>query len=166
LDYQIGKTRDFNKVAFTYGGLFSSDIQAMNYVYGRVSSFGYHATFGAGIFGNLNFSAGERSNLSFGFQLPVVFWYARSPYLVNDDNYIENISSHSGLKSFIAFISDGSLVTVNKIKNFDLMAGYTYHLKERWGIGTCYTFELVHANSPRNLLSFRNSIFFSTYVKF
>jgi hypothetical protein len=166
LDYQIGKKQISGNFALTYGGLFSSDIQALNFVYGRVSSFGYHATFGAGVFGNFNYSPGDRSKLSVGFQLPLVFWHARSPYLVNDDNYIENISSHSGFKSFIAFIGDGNLVTLNKVQSFDLEAKYTYDLKKGWGIGASYMFEFIHASASRNLLSFRNSIVFSTYVKF
>ncbi|WP_194778442.1 hypothetical protein [Pararhodonellum marinum] len=166
LDYLIGKSKMINdRSSIIKGVLFSTNIQALNYVYGRISSFGYLATIGLGIFGNYEYDLNERNTLSVSLRLPLVFWKARSPYLVNDDEFIENISSHSGLKTFAAFLGDGKPVTLNRIQQFDLMMKYSYQVNERWGIGATYWLEFIHSNDPRGLLSFRNTLNFSgTYL--
>lgn len=167
LDYQIGKriTED-QKSAVTAGGLFSTDIQALNYVYGRIGNFGYYSAFGLGVFATYDRPLNEKSNLAATLQLPLIAWFARSPYLVNDDEFIENISSHSGFKSFMAFIGDGEMITWNKMQTLDFEIKYEFNLSERWELGAAYRFEFIHARIPRNLLSFRNSLNFAANYKF
>jgi hypothetical protein len=167
LDYLIGKKfRETDKSTITAGGLFSADIQSMNYVYGRISSFGYYSAFSLGIFGRGKVLLNEKSSLSATIHLPLVAWLARSPYLVNDDEFIENISSHSSFNSFLAFIGDGELVTWNRLQAVDLEIKYTYRLSDRWELGAAYWFEFIHAGQPRNLLSYRNSLNLSVIYKF
>lgn len=61
LDYQFGKSiKETKNATITIGGLFSTDIQAMSYVYGRISSLGYFAAIGLG-----GFSKYERSIFTF-----------------------------------------------------------------------------------------------------
>lgn len=167
LDYLFGKKiSETENGTFTAGGLFSTDIQVMNYVYGRISNLGYAANFGLGIFGTYAKPINEKSRLSTTLKLPMFAWIARSPYLVNDDEFIENISSHSGLKTFRAFIGDGQIATWNKIQTLDLELKYEYSLSSRWEFGAGYLFEFIHLNQPRNLLSFRNSLDLSLNYKF
>lgn len=167
LDYQLGKRISENqRSVITAGGLYSTDIQALNYVYGRIGSFGYYSAFGLGIFGTYERPVSEKSHLAATLQLPLIAWLARSPYLVNDDEFIENISSHSGLKTFMAFIGDGEFVSWNKMQTLDLELKYEYSLNERWGLSAAFQFDFVHVSQPRNLLSFRNSLDFSACYKF
>lgn len=167
LDYLIGKNKVIDEQSSITGGLMlSTNIQALNYVYGRISSFGYLATIGLGVFGNYEYELNERSILSASLQLPLVFWMARSPYLVNDDEFIENIYSHSGLKTFASFLGDGKPVTWNRIQQVDLELKYRYKVNERWGIGAGYWLEFIHSNDPRGLLSFRNTLNFSGTYSF
>jgi hypothetical protein len=141
-------------------------VQAANFVYGRISSFGYYSAFGLGVFGRKEVSLSEKGKLSATLQFPIVTWLARSPYLVNDDEFIENISSHSGLKSFMAFIGDGGLVTWNKLQTFDLEVGYKYRLNEKFELGIAYLLEFSHANDPRNFLFYGNTLIFSGTFRF
>jgi hypothetical protein len=166
LDYLIGKELAFNTGTFTAGVTIMNNIQVLNYVYGRTGNFGYHATLGAGIFGKYDHSIGLKSMVSVTLKLPAASWFARSPYLVNDDEYIDNIRSHSGLRTFTSFIADGSLATWNKLQYFDLDLTYSFDLTDHWGIGPSYSLEFIHAAEPRSLLSFRNSIFISVHTKF
>ncbi|WP_026969503.1 hypothetical protein [Algoriphagus terrigena] len=167
LDYQFGKqVKGIQNGNLKVGGLFSTDIQATSYVYGRISSFGYYAAIGLGVFGTYEIPINEKSRLSTTLKLPLFAWLARSPYLVNDDEFIENISSHSGFKTFMAYLGDGQLATWNKVQTLDFELKYEYDLSERWGIGAAYLFELIHMSQPRNLLSFRNSLNFSGSYKF
>ncbi len=167
LDYRFGKQfKETKQAAITAGGLFSTDIQAMNYVYGRISSFGYFAAFGLGVFGTYERRINEKSALAATLKLPLFAWLARSPYLVNDDEFIENISSHSGFKTFMAYVGDGEMVTWNKMQTLDLELKYEYDYNERWDFGVAYLFEFIHMSQPRNLLSFRNSLNLSANYKF
>lgn len=166
LDYLIGKKMISGKISFTAGAILMTEIQALNYVYGRFSNFGYYASTGVGAFGRYGYELSNKSNLSMTMKLPVVSWYARSPYLVNDDEFIENISSHSGFKTFMSFLGDGDLTSWNRLQYFDIEADYTFDLSERWIIGAAYLFEFIHSSKPRTLLSFRNSVNLSVYHKF
>ncbi len=167
LDYQFGKNiKETKNATITAGGLFSTDIQAMNYVYGRISSFGYLAALGLGAFGTYERPINEKNKLSATLKLPLFAWLARSPYLVNDDEFIENISSHSGFKTFMAYLGDGQMATWNKMQTFDLELKYEYDLSERWEFGAAYLLEFIHMSQPRNLLSFHNSLNLSANFKF
>lgn len=167
LDYSFGKKISQTEKSNTIiGALFTTDVQMLNYTYGRIGSFGYYSTFGLGGFISKDYQINEKSQISGRLALPLLNWLSRSPYLVNDDEFIENISSHSGAKTFFAFIGDGKLATFNKLQTFDLEAEYTYQLHKKWDIGAGYLFEFIHSKEPRSLLSFRNSLFVSTTFKF
>jgi hypothetical protein len=167
LEYLFGKEKKLDKKSsFTYGGLFGSKVQVLNYVYGRISSFGYFSSFALGGFGQYSYQLGDNSALTAGLQLPVFSWVARSPYLVNDDEFIENISSHSGVKTFLAFIGDGKFATWNRIQYFDFDLAYEFKLSTRWIFGAKYWFEFIHFSKPRPLTSFRNSFQVQTTYSF
>lgn len=167
IDYLLGKTiKENKKSTLTAGGLFTSDIHAMNYVYGRISSFGYYAAFGFGIFGKNDLAISEKSKVSTTLQLPLFAWLARPPYIGIDDEFIENISSHSGFKTFASIVGDGKLVTWNRLQTVDLVIKYSYQLNEKWDVGAAYFFEFIHSSQPRSLLSFRNSINLSSTLRF
>lgn len=167
LDYQLGKDiKEIKNATITVGGLFTTDIQAMDYVYGRISSFGYYASLGIGFFGTYERPVNEKSKLAATLKLPLFAWFTRSPYLVNDDEFIENISSHSGFKTFMAYLGDGQMATWNSFQTFDFELKYKYDLSGRWECGAAYLFEFIHMSQPRNLLSFRNYLNLSATFKF
>lgn len=166
IDYLIGKAiMETEKSRLIAGGVLSADIQALNYVYGRISSFGYYSAFGLGIFGRHSVEINKKHRILTSLQLPVLAWLSRPPYMGIDDEFIENISSHSGSKTLLAFISDGELVTWNRLQTFDAGLTYTYRFNERLDLGAGYLFEFVHANQPQNLISFRNSINISLTIR-
>lgn len=167
LDYQFGKPlHAIQDGQLTLGGHFFTDIQVMNYAYGRISNFGYFASIGVGIFGTYKVRINEKGSIQSTLRLPLLAWLARSPYLVNDDEFIDNISSHSGVKTFMALLGDGQLASWNKIQKVDFEVKYAFDLNTRWGFGAGYLFEVIHVSQPRKLLSFRNSLNFSTSFKF
>ena len=146
--------------------MFDTNTQSLNYVYGRIGSFGYFSAINLGVFGKLDFSLNEDNRLTLKLQLPAVSWVSRSPYLVNDDEFIENISSHSGVKTFFAFIKDGKPATWNTVQQFDFEMKYLYQFLPKWGIGITGRYEFIHAQNPRNLLSHRSSLNISATFKF
>ena len=167
LDYSFGKKIKITKNFTTQiGAIVANDVQLLNYAYGRLGSFGYYSSFGLGGFVSREYMLAENVFISGKFALPLLNWISRSPYLVNDDEFIENISSHSDLKSLLAFIEDGKLASINEIQSFDLEVDFNYHFHKSWAIGLNYLFEFAHLKKPRNLLSYRNSIYFTTKLKF
>ncbi|WP_372950015.1 hypothetical protein [Mariniphaga sp.] len=167
LDYLFGrKVIERGKTDLTIGGMFNTDTQSLNYVYGRIGSFGYFSAINLGVFGKLDFLISEKNGLTIKLQLPAVSWVSRSPYLVNDDEFIENISSHSGVKTFFAFIKDGNPATWNTVQQFDFELKYLYQFLPKWGIGIAGQYEFIHAQKPRNLISQRSSVNISATFKF
>ncbi len=167
LDYAFGKEIPITeKSSLTVGTLLVTDVQVLNYAYGRIGSFGYYANFGLGVFLAKEYDLSEKSGVSVRLALPIIHWLSRSPYLVNDDQFIENISSHANTKTFLAFVEDGKFATLNTLQTFDLEAQYTHRLNKRWDIGVGYFFEFIHSKEPRSLISYRNSIFASANLKF
>lgn len=167
LGYLLGKkVNETGKTDLTIGGMFDSNTQSLNYVYGRIGSFGYFSAINLGMFGILNYFPGEKNQFTIKLQLPAVSWLSRSPYLVNDDEFIENISSHSGVKTFFAFLNDGKPATWNSVQQFDFEMKYLYYFLPNWGIGIKGSYEFIHAREPRNLVSLRSSVNISAALKF
>ncbi len=167
LDYMLGKRiTSSGGLHLTAGGLFTSDIQALNYVYGRLGYFGYYAAIGLGGFLRLDYLAGDRHGFGTALRVPFVSWAARSPYLVNDDEFIENTASHEGVRTFLDFLGDGEIATWDRLQYFDLNIYYVYRLNARWHLGAGYLLEFIHYTAARNLLSAENIISLSATIRF
>lgn len=167
INYNFGKNvLKEGKSKLIVGFDFHTDIQALNYVYGRFGSFGYHSTIGLGAFLNYNYKINDRHQIGSYVNLPIMYWFSRSPYLVNDDEFIENTYSHNGFKTFFSFIGDGKFVSLNRIQSLDWDIHYTYKISKRFDIGCSYLFEFIHASRDRELYSYRHSLFLNTSVKF
>jgi hypothetical protein len=157
-DYGAGKWLGDNvRSPSLLGGSLNMDVQAMTYQYGRSSFFGYYATIGIGVWYKKYFHMGDRHQLSAQVEVPLVSWYARSPYLVNDDEFIENIYSHNGFTTFFAYLGDGELVTWNKLQTVNAGVDYQYELSDKWSVGASWKFAFIHASDPLPLTSVQNS---------
>lgn len=159
LDYFAGLTLLTSVKERITGGLsLQWDIHALNYSYGRINSFGYYSGTGLAVSGKYERLISESTTLLLSLQVPLVTWFARSPYLVNDDEFIENISSHKGINTFIAFIGDGKFVTLNRLQRLTTEIGVSHRLSDHWLFGGEWTFDFTHASSPRNMLSYQNTV--------
>jgi hypothetical protein len=156
--YGLGKQIKSNhKIAMDAGGFFHPDIQVLNYAYGRTGPyFGYFASLGIGVFGNIRYQINSVNQLKAELRLPLAAWIARSPYLVNDDEFIENTSSHNSFKTFLAFIGDGELAFWNRWQKADLLVQYHHRFTNSITAGAGYRFSVLHHAEPRNLLSIEN----------
>lgn len=167
LNYTAAKAiRESGKWTTKLGGAAHWDIQALNYSYGRISSFGYVSLTGMGVYAQQSYQASERWLVHGQVQLPLLLWQARSPYLVNDDEFIENIASHSGFKSFMAFLADGHLTSLHEVQSVDLELSVFYLLTKKWQLGASYHLDLLRMAEPRPLLSVRNAVQVSAHFQF
>ncbi|MEK6481816.1 hypothetical protein WJR50_30010 [Catalinimonas sp. 4WD22] len=154
LNYLMGKRLFQNeKIKFWTGGALVSDLQALNYQYGRISYFGYYLSAGLGVFARFEYFLNAKQGFFVQLRLPLVSWMARSPYAINDDEFIENISSHRTLKTLGALWSDGELVSWNSLQYGDIRLNYFYHLSEKWKVEAGYGYSFIHSEEPRPMTS-------------
>lgn len=167
LNYELGaKLKHQGKRTCYLGGATDFAIQSLNYQYGRIGSFGYYAAFSLHVWYRTSFLFGEKHRLSGQIAIPLMTWLARSPYLVNDDEFIENTESHKGFATFFALLGDGKMVTWNRLQTVKLFVDYDFLLSEKWSIGARYKFDFIHSSRPRNLLSYQNTFFVYGAFKF
>lgn len=165
IDYTFGKSLPHYSQLIV-GAAFTADVQAFNYVYGRFGAFGYYAAMGLGPFVKKQWSINDKSDVTLALKVPLVSWLARSPFLVNDDEYIANIASHSGVKTFAAFLADGRPVTLNKWQTFDFDLAYCWQFMPDWQIGAAWQFAFARSVAPRMMTSYRHSLNLSIHHQF
>ncbi len=152
LDYGQGiYLGDAVKKNSVVGASLKLDVQALNYQYGRASFFGYYSTVGLGLWYKHTLTLNKNQKLIGQLEAPLLSWYARSPYLVNDDEFIDNIYSHSGLKTFFSFLEDGELASWDKLQTVNASLSYQYAISTKWMLGATYQFAFVHAKEPKPL---------------
>lgn len=166
LNYAFGKIiQQSGQTAWLAGGSFVAEVNASNLNYGRNGTFAYFASFGFSIWGAVQYAISDKQQLQLTLTLPLFAWIARSPYLLNDDTYIENTYSHSGFKTFFAYLADGRFATWNTLQGFTFNAQYMYAISNKWEIGGRYDGYLLHYSDPVDLASVENIFSFSLGFK-
>ncbi len=149
----------------TLGFSLQMDVQAMTYQYGLFSFFGYYSTTALNIWYRQTLPLGTKSRLIGMVEVPIVSWLTRSPYLVNDDEFIENTYSHKGVETFFKYLEDGHIATWDEIQRLDLGLQYQYDLSRKWILGAAYKFSFIHASKPRDLYSIQNNFNLTLGIK-
>ncbi len=127
------------------GGAINLDVQAMNYQYGRSSYLGYFSTIGLHAWYKYTFLQTEKSKLTGRIEIPLVSWLTRSPYLINDDPFIENVYSHNGFTTFMAFMGDGNVATWGQLNRADIEIEYQHTLSEKFTLGVAWQTGFIHS---------------------
>jgi hypothetical protein len=156
LNYGLAKTVQAGRATFRLGGMLENNVQAMNYSYGPFSFFGYFAAFGAGPWASLSLPAGRNGAFDAGLQFPLIAWTARSPYLANDDEFIENTASHNGFGTFVNFVADGSLHFPDRFQKLTASARYRRTAGKRWEVGLAYRLQFIRQADPLSLISWQH----------
>lgn len=158
LNYGLEKQWQTGAFTFGLGGAIENTVQALNYQYGEASFFGYFAAFSLSPRLNISRTAGPKGLLQAGISAPVMSWTARSPYLVNDDEFIENASAHRGLAIFGNLIEDGQLQFPDRLQKVTADLSYTRLLGRNLTAGLRYRCRFIRHTDPLPLLSYRNDI--------
>ncbi|MDP3473840.1 MAG: hypothetical protein Q8S14_18370 [Algoriphagus sp.] len=167
LTYGIGKAIQPNTRYLAWiGGALQVDMQAGYFSFALSNMFGYFINQSAQIWYRRAYTFKDKHQLSVQVALPILSWLARPPYLAEDDEFIENISSHDNAKIIMAFIGDGQLATWNRLQRLNLAAEYKYPISKHILIGTEYRFDFIHTNIPRTLLSYQHQLNISATIKF
>ncbi len=156
LTYGLGKKWQSGAYTFSAGGALENAVQALYYQYGEVSFFGYFAAFSLSPRLDISRALGAKGRLQAGISLPVVSWVARSPYLVNDDEFIENASAHGALAIFGNLIRDGHLQFSDRLQKVTADLSYSLAMGKNWTAGLRYRCQFIRHTDPLTLLSYQN----------
>lgn len=140
-------------------------VQALNYQYGRVGSFGYYFQTGLGPYLQSSYRWKSKNSLQLRAGQAAVAWVARSPYLVNDDAFIENISSHKAAAMLVDLAADGDLRTLLQFKDVEAEARYSRALTARWDSGLTYRFAYLNVEKARPLHAVQHGLFVNLAYK-
>mgnify|MGYP003447009140 CR=1 FL=1 len=142
--------------SWSVGGISDNQINAVDNVYGAFGTFGYLGQFSLSPMVRKQFIEGKHEVLIDAF-FPLLSWVSRSPYALNDDEYMKNNADHNGFKTVFRYIGDGNIQTVNRLQKFNLDAAYSYSLSDRWQLGGVYRMEFLRSSKPKPLIAVRNN---------
>lgn len=167
LGYKAGKRVAVRERSiWTLGGAVSADLDVMNYNHARISNFGYFMAFDLAAWGKWAYQPAPRHSVEAEVQLPILAWTARSPYLINDDKFIENTASHRSLKTLGKFIGDGRLTTLDDYHRATLILRYHFLVTGRWYIGAGYQGDWLRHDRPLPLRSARQQLMLNFSLHF
>jgi hypothetical protein len=139
------------------GAILTNNVNATPLSTGGSSTFAYFANFSLGGWVRIAKET-PRAHLSATLNLPLFGITARSPYLLNDDEFIQNVSYHNGFVTFFAYLVDGHFNTLNRLFNPSLNVRYMKAVGKRWYFTVNYDFEYLRHNKPLALTSFQSSL--------
>jgi hypothetical protein len=142
------------------------DFHATDYNYGFEPNFGYFISPSLNLWYRHELGLSAKGRLSGSVTAPLVSWVARSPYLVNDDQFIENIRSGKPLSIVAAFLADGELTGWDRLQRLDVSLEYHHPLFRRMEAGVSYRFGVLRHSEPRPLTMIRNSLDLTTSIRF
>lgn len=152
LSYALGRVvATGHRHQFSVGAALAFDLDALTYNNARAGHFGYFMALDAAVWGQWTLQMTPKDRLSARVQGVPVGWVARSPYLINDDDFIHHTASHRALRTLGNFFADGALYTLNHYQRASLTLRYDRSLKRRWAIGLIAQQHLLHHASPLSL---------------
>lgn len=154
----LRKLRTHNDRLELYAGLgLDNQIGALFYEFGSHGAFGYTIAFSLAPAVSANWEINEKNSLGFGANLPLLTWLSRSPYAINDDDFIERQSSHNGLETLLRLSADGELTSLGALQRFAFTTQFCRQINRRWAVNFRYDFSLLHSKSPHPLTSLENA---------
>lgn len=148
------------------GGISDNQINAIDNQYAQFSTFGYFAHLSLAPVVKASYAISGKHQLEVVAWLPLISWISRSPYAVNDDEYMQDNADHNGVKTFFRYLGDGNIHLINRYQQFNLNVGYSYLLSNRWLIGAEYRFEFMRDTKPLTMISYQHFINLKTSFQF
>lgn len=141
-------------------------LQALYYANGPFSMFGYFAALGAGPWTGIEWRPARRCALDASLHWPLLSWTARSPYLVNDDAFIENTLSHHPVRTVLAFLADGALEGPHQLQLLTASGRLRFRLSEAWDLGAGCRLQLIRHAQPLPLRSVQQHLHLEAGYRF
>ncbi len=138
------------------GARLDGQIEALFYEMGFASIFGYTTAFSlAPTFGG-DFALSKKTRLSAQVAAPLVGWVSRSPYALNDDDYIDRQSSHNNLTTILNLIGDGELRSLDSYRQLDLDIRARQSLSDKMALTLGWRARWYEITEPKRVLALQN----------
>lgn len=135
------------------GGLFDARIEVLSWSYGVTWTTGYSGAFLLGPWLDARWRPRQRWTLEAGATAPLLGWMARSPYALNDDEYIRANRTHSPFVAFGALMADGRPSWLAGHQALRARAAAAYALTDVTGLLMGYRLEVWHDADPLPVLA-------------
>lgn len=93
------------------GGGPDVDLNTASYAFGRGGMFTYFSAIGANVDVEVGGAVHPDHRLDLAVSVPVVAWVSRSPYAINDEQYIASVAAGSGVGGVFALIGRGRMTS-------------------------------------------------------
>jgi hypothetical protein len=165
LNYSLGvKLVENEQWKFILGGRIRARFQISDYDFGSAGSFGYYIPMGLDAWVNLKYDPGSKHRFEANLNLPLFSGVARSPYMGQDDGYMERISVHGDLKIFFEHVKTAEIQSWGTSQIVDLDLRYHYALNDRWELGAGYMFSMNLHSTPARLTSYEHLFLIGTTI--
>ncbi|HEX8529791.1 MAG TPA: hypothetical protein VF646_07200, partial [Cytophagales bacterium] len=161
---RYGHARRFGNGSWFAGLLSDNQVAAGEQGYGAAATFHYLGAFSVSPWLGYDRSLTDRLHLSLQTWVPLVAWVTRSPYALNDDQYMRDNANHKGVPTFFNYVAGGRLQTLNHWRKINFTADATYSLSPRIGVVVSYQAEALRLTQPRTLTSYQQ--YFNTGFQF
>lgn len=133
-----------------------NQVRASDQGYGSASVFNYLGSFSLSPWVVYERALSDRLHLTLQTWVPLVSWVARSPYALNDDQYMRDNASHQGAATFFNYVAGGGVQSLAHWQKLTLAAEVTYSLSSRIGVLVAYQAEALRYTKPRTLRTYQH----------
>ncbi|MFO7563130.1 MAG: hypothetical protein R6X02_10845 [Enhygromyxa sp.] len=166
LRYAYGRRLAGERWSVSLGATLPVHIEAMNWVYGPLGNFNYLGVFALGPWAQLRLEPAARHLIELELGAPIVAWVARSPYALNDDDFIAANADHAPGKAAFRLIGQGRFESLDTYQSVDLRGSWAFALHERWALVSTLGFWFAHESKPRPLSALHFSAMFGARGSF
>lgn len=131
------------------GGLLDVRIEMLSWSYGVTWTTGYSGAFTLGPWLDLRWRPVARWSLQGSVTAPLAGWVARSPYALNDDEYMLANRTHDPFVTFGALVADGRPKWFGSYPAVRLQVGAAYAVTPVTALVAGYRFDVFHDPAPR-----------------
>ncbi|MBA2322008.1 MAG: hypothetical protein H0V89_12735 [Deltaproteobacteria bacterium] len=155
---------DGDGVDVVVGGLLDNRIELLSWSYAVTWTTGYCGAFLLGPWVDARWRPHDRWTLEGGATAAAFGWVARSPYALNDDEYIRANQTHNPVGAFGAYFADGRVVSVADHQAVRTRVAAVFELTETTGLLFAWRAEVWHDRYPLPVLAVGHALDLGTRV--
>ncbi|MFN7118836.1 MAG: hypothetical protein ACK4TA_18700 [Saprospiraceae bacterium] len=144
------------KLVYSAGLRLDGQIEAMFFEMGFASVFGYTTTFALAPSISAEYYFNRKTSLSGQLAVPVLGFVARSPYALNDDDYIERQSSHNNLTTIVNLIGDSDLRSFGTYRQVDVGLHLQHQFTPNTALRLGWQARWYEITEPKRVLALQN----------
>lgn len=156
--YLLKRIKQTEKNTWYVGVVSDNQVQDIDQAYALFVTSGYLGQFSLSPAIQHKFLISQRSSIVTTAFVPLVSVISRSPYALNDDQYIKATASHKSIPTAIDLIGLGKFQLPNRFQKLNIMTAYNYKLSNRSALIFSYSFELFRHTKPATVIWYQHRL--------